>query len=170
MSGSGISWAICKSASHSSQKTMPVPHHSVFLQAGCPTCRPTNSVKALKALVTISFYLLKIIWHHSQNSVGKSTQINWATLVMIPVITTGSILLVIRGRQIFVCIGRQNAKAGPAARPAVSPATLKRAATNFAAWWTEARWVWTVYHLRLLPDSVVAAIWTRALLRLSPAR
>jgi len=30
------------------------------------------------------------------------------------------------------------------ARPAVTPATLKRAATNFAAWWTEARWVWTV--------------------------
>ena len=24
-------------------------HHSVFLQAGCPSCRPTNSVKALKA-------------------------------------------------------------------------------------------------------------------------
>jgi len=23
-----------------------------FLQAGCPSCRPTNSVKALKALVT----------------------------------------------------------------------------------------------------------------------
>ena len=30
------------------------------------------------------------------------------------------------------------------ARPAVSLATLKRAATNFAAWWTEAWWVWTV--------------------------
>jgi len=27
---------------------MPVPHHSVFLQAGCPFCRPTNSIKALK--------------------------------------------------------------------------------------------------------------------------
>jgi len=26
-------------------------------------------------------------------------------------------------------------------RPAVTPATLKRAATNFAAWRTEARWV-----------------------------
>jgi len=26
----------------------PVPHHSSFLQAGCPSCRPTNSVKALK--------------------------------------------------------------------------------------------------------------------------
>ena len=31
------------------QIIMPVPHHSVFLQAGCPSCRPTNSVKALKA-------------------------------------------------------------------------------------------------------------------------
>ena len=47
------------------------------------------------------------------------------------------------------------------ARPAVTPATLKRAATNFAAWWTEAQWVWTVC-LRLLPDSVASAIWTRA--------
>ena len=27
------------------------------------------------------------------------------------------------------------------ARPAVTIATLKRAATNFAAWWTEAQWV-----------------------------
>jgi len=26
-------------------------HHSVFLQAGCPSCRPTNSIKALKASV-----------------------------------------------------------------------------------------------------------------------
>jgi len=55
------------------------------------------------------------------------------------------------------------------ARRAVTPATLKKAATNFAAWWTEARCVWTV-RLRLLPDSVAAAIWTRALLRPSPAR
>jgi len=36
------------------------------------------------------------------------------------------------------------------ARPAVTLATLKRAANNFAAWWTEARWVWTVF-LRLCP-------------------
>ena len=48
MSGSGISWAICKSAPSSRQITMPAPHHC-FLQAGCPSCRPTNSVKALKA-------------------------------------------------------------------------------------------------------------------------
>jgi len=118
VSGSGISWAICKSASRSTQITMPASHHSsaaqethththpfngpfsgttrvsryqkgktnldfteardsewqwhplghvqvctllqtdnhantqplTFLQAGCPSCRPTNSVKALKAL------------------------------------------------------------------------------------------------------------------------
>ena len=49
MSGSGISWAICKSAPCSRQITTPAPHHSVFLQAGCFSCRPTNSVKALKA-------------------------------------------------------------------------------------------------------------------------
>ena len=51
-----ISWAICKSAPCSRQITTPAPHHSVFLQAGCPSCHPTNSVKALKAL-SLSFYL-----------------------------------------------------------------------------------------------------------------
>ena len=49
VSGSGISWAICKSAPCSRQVTTPAPHHSFFLQAGCPYCCPTNSVKALKA-------------------------------------------------------------------------------------------------------------------------
>jgi len=42
-------------------------------------------------------------------------------------------------------------------RPSVIIANLKRAATDFAAWSTEARWVWTVC-LGLLPDSVAAAI------------
>jgi len=49
VSGSGISWAICKSAPSSRQIITPAPHHSVFLQAGRPSCSPTNSVKALKA-------------------------------------------------------------------------------------------------------------------------
>ena len=49
VSGSGISCAICKSAPRSRQITTPAPHRAVFLQAGCPSCRPTNSVKALKA-------------------------------------------------------------------------------------------------------------------------
>jgi len=49
--GSGISWTICKSAPRSRQITTPAPHHSVFLQVGCYSCHPTNSVKALKAKV-----------------------------------------------------------------------------------------------------------------------
>ena len=51
VSGSGITWAICKSAPCYRQITTPAPHHSVFLQAGCPSCHPTNSIKALKASV-----------------------------------------------------------------------------------------------------------------------
>ena len=50
MSGSGISWVVCKSAPCSRQIPTPTPHHS-FLQAGCPSCHPTNSVIALKAIL-----------------------------------------------------------------------------------------------------------------------
>ena len=48
---SSISWAICKSAPCSRQTTTPAPNHS-FLQAGCPSCHPTNSVKALKEFLS----------------------------------------------------------------------------------------------------------------------
>jgi len=51
VSGSGISWAIRKFAPLFRQITMPASHYSVFLQAGCPSCRPTNSVKALNAVL-----------------------------------------------------------------------------------------------------------------------
>ena len=62
VSGSGISWAICKFAPRSRQITTPATHHSVFLQAGCPSCRPTNSVKALKAItVTYTEWNMKIL-------------------------------------------------------------------------------------------------------------
>ena len=43
---SGIRWTVCKSAPRSRQITTPAPYHS-FLQAGCPSCGPTNSVKAV---------------------------------------------------------------------------------------------------------------------------
>ena len=49
VSGSGISWAICKSAPHCREITPPAPHYSVLLQVRCPSCCPTNNVKALKA-------------------------------------------------------------------------------------------------------------------------
>ena len=60
--GSGISWAICKSASRSRQITMPVPHHSSFLQAGCPSWRPTNSIKALKANTNVKTLKMRLLW------------------------------------------------------------------------------------------------------------
>jgi len=59
VSGSGISWAIGKSAPRPRQITTPAPHHSSFLQAGCPSCRPTNSVKALKAFSAKTLVLIK---------------------------------------------------------------------------------------------------------------
>jgi len=60
VSGSGISWAICKSETRSKQIATPAPHHSVFFTAECPSCHPTNSVKALEAItctVQEYFYL-----------------------------------------------------------------------------------------------------------------
>ena len=44
VSGSGICWAICKSAPRSSQITTPVPHHSVFYRPDAlPAAQPTAS-------------------------------------------------------------------------------------------------------------------------------
>jgi len=59
VSGSEIRWAICKSAPRSRQITMPAPHRSVFLQAGCSSCHPTNSVKALKTCI---IWQKSILW------------------------------------------------------------------------------------------------------------
>ena len=39
----------CTPAPRSRQITTPASQHSYFLLAGCPSCRPTNSIKALKA-------------------------------------------------------------------------------------------------------------------------
>jgi len=46
VSGSGISWAVCKSAPWPRHITKPASHHSVFYR---PDALPTNSAKALKA-------------------------------------------------------------------------------------------------------------------------
>ena len=44
VSGSGISWAICKSATRSRQITPPAPHHSVFYRPDAlPAAQPTVS-------------------------------------------------------------------------------------------------------------------------------
>jgi len=44
VSGSGISWAVCKSTPRSRQITMPAPHHSVFYRPDAlPATQPTAS-------------------------------------------------------------------------------------------------------------------------------
>ena len=40
---------VCTSLQTDNHTSSPAPHHSVFLQAGCPSWRPTNSVKERKA-------------------------------------------------------------------------------------------------------------------------
>ena len=49
------SYKSCKAPVKSSP---PTNQHPVFLQAGCPSCRPTNSVKALKGKISHSVDLL----------------------------------------------------------------------------------------------------------------
>jgi len=64
VSGSGISWAIMQvCTSLQTDNHTSTPPLLCFLQAGCRSCRPTNSVKALKAkavyllLSNASYYL-----------------------------------------------------------------------------------------------------------------
>ena len=75
-------------------------HRSVFLQAGRPSCRPTNSVK--------------------KGSPYSITECRFPVLGSQP---AGDVSHIPGGRLPLL-----------SARPAVTPATLKRAATNFAAW------------------------------------
>ena len=48
MSGSGVSWAICKSAFRSRQITMPAPHHSVFYRPFLPPNRQRQSTEGTR--------------------------------------------------------------------------------------------------------------------------
>ena len=57
VSGSGISWAICKSSPRSKQITMPAPHHSVFYRPDAlPAAQPTASK-----------YWRQMFHHHQSN-------------------------------------------------------------------------------------------------------
>ena len=76
MSGSGISWATCKSAPRCRTITMPAPYYSSFLQAGCPSCRLTNSVKALKAeVVAVIRYEIRY-WMQKREALGEKEGFN----------------------------------------------------------------------------------------------
>ena len=58
------SYKSCKARVKSSP---PTNQHLVFLQAGCPSCRPTNSVKALKGKITYKYAQKKRINKERQN-------------------------------------------------------------------------------------------------------
>ena len=51
VSGSGISWAICKSAPRSRQITMPAPHHSVFFTVRMPFLPPNQQRQSTEGSV-----------------------------------------------------------------------------------------------------------------------
>ena len=74
MSGTGISWAVCKSASHSRQTTIPAPQHSVFYRPDAlPATQPTASkhwrpnrqcvciIRLSEALRLSTFYLIVLV-------------------------------------------------------------------------------------------------------------
>jgi len=52
--GGGDNWTTgtISRAKLQSNHTPPINQHPVFLQAGCPSCHPTNSVKALKGKIS----------------------------------------------------------------------------------------------------------------------
>ena len=64
VSGSGISWAICKSAPCSRQITMPAPHHSVFYRPNAlPVTQPTAS-KHWRLLTCLLFTCMSYYSYH----------------------------------------------------------------------------------------------------------
>ena len=105
VSGSGMSWAICKYAPHSRQITTPPLS---FLQAGCPSCRPTSSVKALKAQLSLNVVsataVANVVWYSWQEtylvtslSCGKLTTLHLVTVWssrMLPPVSRSVIVLI----------------------------------------------------------------------------
>jgi len=63
VSGSGISWAVCKSAPHSRQITMPAPHHSVFFTGRMPFLPPNQQRQSTEGnTIWWQFYDIFYVW------------------------------------------------------------------------------------------------------------
>ena len=76
VSGSGISWAVCKSAPRSRQITTPAPHYSVFYRPDAlPAAQPTAS-KALKAPTSTSLIINVTHTHPFNGTFSGSTQVS----------------------------------------------------------------------------------------------
>ena len=82
MSGSGISWAICKSAPCSRQLTMPAPHHSVFHRPDAlPATQPTASKHWRQRLAHDQYSQPYLLWGSSNVSCEWSPLfITWSAI------------------------------------------------------------------------------------------
>ena len=83
VSGSGISWAICKSAPRSRQITTPVPHHSVFYRPDAlPAAKPTAS-KHWRHLISQSLNQFIGIWQFEGWITQSHAKITATTLYIV---------------------------------------------------------------------------------------
>ena len=100
-SGSGISWVICKSAPRSRQLTMPGPHHLFFLQAGCPSCCPTNGVSdwrhGVHQLKKLQFGRLRVL------NISRMLAVYSAVLNILPSLLIAVLQEISDWSVIFVC-------------------------------------------------------------------
>jgi len=71
LSGSGISWAICKSAPSSRQITTPAPHHSVFFTGQMPFLPPNQQRQSAEGTKTPRKK------HQKLSNVKSLTKIAW---------------------------------------------------------------------------------------------
>ena len=63
----------CKSCKAPVKSSPPTNQHPVFLQAGCPSCRPTNRLKALKG-ITGDCQLVKYTINNVADRIGDDDQ------------------------------------------------------------------------------------------------
>ena len=68
VSGSGISWAVCKSAPHSRQITTPAPHHSEFFTGRMPFLPPNQQCQSTEGTCTPISYSLIQTWSSWRSS------------------------------------------------------------------------------------------------------
>ena len=85
VSGSGINWAICKSAPRSRQITTPAPHHSVFYRLDAlPAAQPTASKHWRQS--EAEFWLSKVCEHWRRWQCNNISLCNWDTwTILVPV-------------------------------------------------------------------------------------
>jgi len=96
VSGSGISWAMCKSAPRYRQITMPAPHHSVFYRPDAlPAAEPTVSKHWRQKTMYFTIYLTQTVQvncNKIQSTFGDMRHRTISSRVMLPVQEIGYLM------------------------------------------------------------------------------